>query len=350
MAKYKAVHYINQFFAGIGGEEKADLPAELRAGEIIGPGLALKTQLGDEIEIAATIVCGDSWFSENIDAATEQILAWVREQKADIVIAGPAFNAGRYGVACGAVCSAVSEQLGIPSITGMYAENPGADMYRDKTYIISTKNSAAGMRDAVKKLAPLAVKLVKGEKPGASCEDGYLPRGERVNFFEKERGSKRAVEMLLKKLAGKPFETEYPMPSFDRVSPQPPVKDLSKAVIALVTSGGIVPKGNPDRIEASNASRYGEYSIAGVDSLSPAEWETAHGGYDPVYANSDPNRVLPVDALRDMEKAGVIGKLHELFYTTVGNGTAVASSKKFAQEFSRKLLDAGVTAVILTST
>ena len=24
MAKYKIVHYINQFFAGIGGEEKAD--------------------------------------------------------------------------------------------------------------------------------------------------------------------------------------------------------------------------------------------------------------------------------------------------------------------------------------
>mgnify|MGYP000516789866 CR=1 FL=1 len=34
MSKIKVVHYINQFFAQIGGEEKADYPAELRVGEI----------------------------------------------------------------------------------------------------------------------------------------------------------------------------------------------------------------------------------------------------------------------------------------------------------------------------
>ena len=61
------------------------------------------------------------------------------------------------------------------------------------------------MRDAVKKLAPLALKIAKGEKIGASCQEGYMPNGVRVNFFEKERGSKRAVKMLLKKLADKPF-------------------------------------------------------------------------------------------------------------------------------------------------
>ena len=111
-----------------------------------------------------------------------------------------------------------------------------------------------------------------------------------------------------------------------------------------------MPKGNPDHIESSNASHYGEYDITGVDALTSATYETAHGGYDPVYANDDPNRVLPVDVLRDLEKKGVIGKLHHLYYATVGNGTAVASAKKFAQEFSQRLLDAGVTAAILTST
>ena len=349
MSKLRVVHYINQFYGGIGGEEKADLPAQLQPGAA-GPGIALTAQFGEQAEIVATVICGDSYFNENIDAATAQILDWVREWKADVLIAGPAFNAGRYGVACGAVCAAVSEKLGIPTVTGMYLENPGAEMYCEKTYIIATRNSAAGMRDAVKKMAPLALRLARGEKIGASCEEGYLPRGERVNFFEKERGSKRAVDMLLKKLAGQPFETEYPMPSFDRVAPRPPVQDLKKAVIALVTSGGIVPKGNPDRIEASSASHFGEYSIAGLDTLSSDAWETAHGGYDPVYANDDPNRVLPVDALRRLEKAGVIGALHERFYSTVGNGTAVASSRKFAREIAARLLDAGVGAVILTST
>lgn len=44
MSKIKVVHYINQFFAQIGGEEKADYPAELRVGEVVGPGMALMQQ------------------------------------------------------------------------------------------------------------------------------------------------------------------------------------------------------------------------------------------------------------------------------------------------------------------
>ena len=350
MAKLKVVHYINQFFAQIGGEEKADYPVELRVGEVVGPGMALTQNFKDEAEIIATIVCGDSYFNENLEKAKAEILEMVKEQAPDIFIAGPAFNAGRYGVACGTIAAAVQEELGIPSLTGMYVENPGADMFKKQVYMVSTKNSAAGMRDAVKKMAPLAVKLGKGEKIGSSAEEGYMPNGIRVNFFEKERGSQRAVKMLIKKLAGKPFETEFPMPDFDRVDPNPAVKDLAHAKIALVTSGGIVPKGNPDHIESSSASHYGEYDITGVTDLTEDTYETAHGGYDPVYANEDADRVLPVDVLRDMEKEGIIGELHHLFYTTTGNGTAVASAKAFADEFSKKLVADGVDAVILTST
>lgn len=350
MSKIRVVHYINQFFANIGGEEKADYPAELRVGEKIGPGLALTQQFGEEAEIVATIVCGDSYFNENLEKAKAEILEMVKGQNPDIFIAGPAFNAGRYGVACGTVCDMIQEELGIPAVTGMYVENPGADMFKNKVYTVPTKNSAAGMRDAVKKLAPLALKLAKGEKIGASCEDNYMPNGIRVNLFEEKRGSKRAVEMLLKKIAGKPFVTEFPMPTFDKVDPQPAIKDLSKATIALCTSGGIVPKGNPDHIESSNATRYGEYDITGVEDLTEETYETAHGGYDPVYANEDADRVLPVDVMREFEKEGIIGKLHNKFYTTVGNGTAVLSSKAFAEEYAQKMIADGVDAVIMTST
>lgn len=350
MANLKAVHYINQFFANIGGEEKADIPVEFHDGQVMGPGMAFKSAFGDECEIVSTIVCGDSYFAENIDAVKEQIISKVKELNPDVFIAGPAFNAGRYGVACGTIADAVQEELGIPVLTGMYEENPGADMFKTKIYIVPTKNSAAGMKEAVGYMAPLALKLARQEEIGVSSVEHYMPNGVRVNFFEKERGSKRAVEMLLKKLAGEPFTTEFPMPTFDRVAPNPAVKDLSKAKIALCTSGGIVPKGNPDHIEASNATRYGEYDIAGVDDLTSDKWETAHGGYDPVYANEDPDRVLPVDVLCDLEKEGRIGELHHLFYTTVGNGTAVKSSAAFAKEYSKKLLADGVDAVIMTST
>ncbi len=350
MAELKAVHYINQFFANIGGEEKADIPVEFHDGEVMGPGVAFKGAFGDDMEIVSTIVCGDSYFAENIDAVKEEILGHVKDLNPDVFIAGPAFNAGRYGVACGTIAEVVQEELGIPVVSGMYEENPGADMFKTKIYIVPTKNSAAGMRDAVKYMAPLALKLAKHEEIGVSSKEHYMPNGVRVNFFEDIRGSRRAVDMLLLKLDGKPFTTEFPMPSFDRVAPNPAVKDMAHAKVALCTSGGICPKGNPDHIEASNATRYGEYDISGVDDLTPEGWETAHGGYDPVYANEDADRVLPVDVLRDMEKEGIIGELHNKFYTTVGNGTAVKSSAAFAEEYSKKLLADGVDAVIMTST
>ncbi len=350
MAELRVVHYINQFFAQIGGEEEAGHPPAFFENEAKGPGAAFEQAFDGQARIVGTAVCGDGYFNENIEEVTEQILAWVAAQKPDVFVAGPAFNAGRYGVACGAMAAAVHEKLGIPALTGMYEENPGVDMYRSRVVIVPTKNSAAGMRSAVKDMAPLALKLARGEELGASCEDGYFPQGVRVNFFEEERGSKRAVKMLLAKLAGKPFATEYPMPHFDRVEPAAPLANLQDATIALVTSGGIVPKGNPDQIESSNASHFGEYDIAGVDDLDSASYETAHGGYDPTYANEDADRVLPVDVLREMEAQGAIGKLHHLFYTTVGNGTAVASAQQFGTDIGARLVEDGVDAVILTST
>ena len=349
MGKIKVVHYINQFFAGIGGEEKADHKPEVRE-EVLGPGLALKAGFKDEAEIVATIICGDSYFGENINEAKKEILEMVKKYDPDLFIAGPAFNAGRYGVACGTIADAVQNELGIPSLTAMYEENPGADMFKKSLYIISTKDSAAGMRDAVKKIVPLALKLAKGEEIGTPDEEGYLPRGIRKNYFTDKRGSERAVEMLIKKLKGEEYVTEFPMPDFDRVPPNPAVKDITKATIAIVTSGGAVPKGNPDHIESSSAQKYGKYDIEGINDLTPENGETAHGGYDPVYANEDLDRVIPVDVLRDLEREGKIGKLHRYYYSTVGNGTAVANAKKFGEAIGKDLKEAGVDAVILTST
>jgi len=345
----RVVHYINQFFGQIGGEEKANIPPEVREG-IVGPGAALKAAFKGEAEIVATIICGDSYFAENEKTAKQEILEMVKKYNPDLFIAGPAFNAGRYGTACGTIAKEVKDVLNIPVVTGMYVENPGADMFKKDIYIISTKNNAAGMREAAPKMAALALKLVKNEPIGSPEEEGYIPMGIRKNYFAEERGSKRAVDMLVKKIKGEKFVTEFKMPDFDRVPPAPPVADVSKVKIGLVTSGGIVPKGNPDHIEASNAQRFGEYDIEGVMDLTEDKYATAHGGYDPVYANADADRVLPVDVLRDMEKEGKIGSLNRYFYTTVGNGTAVANARKYGQEIAKRLIAEGVQAVILTST
>ena len=54
----RVVHYINQFFAGVGGEEAAGTPPEVRTGAV-GPGRRLQQLLGDDHQVVATVVCGD---------------------------------------------------------------------------------------------------------------------------------------------------------------------------------------------------------------------------------------------------------------------------------------------------
>ena len=78
MAKLKVVHYINPVLCSDWWRRKADYPAELRVGEIVGPGMALTQNFKDEAEIIATIVCGDSYFNENLDKAKAEILAMVK--------------------------------------------------------------------------------------------------------------------------------------------------------------------------------------------------------------------------------------------------------------------------------
>jgi len=96
---YRVVHYINQFFANIGGEEMAHIAPEIREG-FVGPGMAFNQAWKGEAEIVKTIICGDSYYAEHEKDAKAQILEWVKAEKPDMFIAGPAFNAGRYGYAC----------------------------------------------------------------------------------------------------------------------------------------------------------------------------------------------------------------------------------------------------------
>ncbi len=345
---YKVIHYINQFFGGLGGEDKADLAPEVRPGPV-GPGLALTQALAGRAEIAATIICGDNYCAGHPEEVAALVADTVAKYRAEALAAGPAFNAGRYGLACGLAAKAAADQ-GLKALTAMFPENPGVELYKGAAYILPTSDNARGMGAAVPALAAFLMKLLDGQTLGSPEEEGYIARGARRNKFYEKRGAERAVDMLVKKIAGAPFVTEYPMPVFDRVTPRPPVKDPGRATIALVTSGGIVPKGNPDHIAASSARGYGVYDIGAVADLTGEAWQTAHGGYDQTYANEDPDRVLPVDVLRLLEKQGRIGRLYPTFFSTVGNGTAVADAKKWGGEIGRRLKNEGVDAVILTST
>ncbi len=344
----RIVHYLNQFYGQIGGEEFADQTPLVKEGAV-GPGTGLQGLLANDGEIVATVICGDNYFADHQTEALTQVLELIQAQSPDMVIAGPGFNAGRYGLACGTVCDAVKAKLNIPVLTALYPENPGAEMFHKTVYILEAPDSAAGMRKVLPHMATFAGKLLRDEEIGFPEEEGYIPQGFRVNVFTEKTGAVRGVDMLMKKLRGEPFVTELPMPVFDRVKPAPAVKDLANAKIALITSGGIVPQGNPDRIESANASKYGIYDITSLNDLTGEKFMTVHGGYDPVYATDDPDRVLPLDVLREIEAEGIIGKLHDKYYATVGNTTAVSSAKKYAEEIAKDLLQKGIQAAILTS-
>ena len=173
----RVVHYINQFFGGIGGEEKANVPVEVRKGPI-GPARLFQQLLGDQGSVVATIICGDNYFSEQHERALEAVKQALQEARPDVLIAGPAFDAGRYGLACGAVCQAAQE-MGIPAVCAMHPENPGALTYRRSVVIVPTGISPAEMREVVSRMHTLAMKLARGDQLGLPETEGYLPRAMR---------------------------------------------------------------------------------------------------------------------------------------------------------------------------
>src|SRR4030066_1030815 len=348
--KYRIVHYVNQFFGGVGGEEKADCePFTIKGPQ--GPGRLLEKRFREgnaEVTIRPTLACGDSHFADHQEKVLRELIPVIRGHHPDLVIAGPAFNAGRYGMACGAICSSL-EPLGIPAITAMYKQTPGLDQYRKTVLIVETANTVSDMEAAVRKKGRLGIKRLRGEEIESPKAEGCFEQGIRQNYFHEEPAYRRAIDMLLRKINGEPFETEYPIPFFDRVEPRPARTALNGVIIALITSGGIVPTGNRDHIESSSASKYGKYSLEGLATLEAKTHQSAHGGYDNTYANEDPNRVLPIDMVRKLEKE--LGfKPHPWYYATVGNGTSVDHARNFAKEIAVALMREGVQAVILTST
>ena len=133
--KIRVVHYLNQFFAQIGAEEKGDTGPGIKAGPV-GPGRALQQALGDNGEVVATIFCGDNYIAEHQDEAIDDLIRRLIEYKPDLLIAGPAFESGRYGIACGGVCQAAQQHLKIVAVAGMDENNVGANLYRKNIYKI----------------------------------------------------------------------------------------------------------------------------------------------------------------------------------------------------------------------
>jgi len=347
--KIRVVHYLNQFFAQLGGEEKGGVGPGLKAGPV-GPGHALERELGVDGQVVATIYCGDNYFAEHEEAAIEQLLGWISDAKADLLIAGPAFESGRYGVACGAICRAAQVQVRIPAVAGMNEDNPGAALYRKSVYIFNSGPTVARMAPVLGRMATLAIKIQRGAPLGKPEDEGYLSQGIKRNEFAVKPPAERAVDMLLAKLRGEAVQSEISSPQFTAARVAPPLGDLSSAVIAMVTDGGLVIEGNPENMEPGRPTRFTAIPVTGLERLDPGAFDVVHSGYDTTVANQDPNRLVPLDTMREFEKDGVIGGVYEVIHATGGAHAAVENAVRIGQSIAARLKAAGVQGVILTST
>jgi glycine reductase len=346
----KVLHYLNQFFAGLGGEDQANVALGTRAGPV-GPGVLLNRLLqeqGFNVELT-TVWCGDTYAAEHVADVVSEVTDLVQSERPDIVVLGPAFNAGRYGLVCGELASQIPLRTGVPALTGLHEESAAVGMFRSTAMIVRTGRSAVSMTSAMKAISALVPRLVEGVPIDDPEAEGLYGVERRRNRLESRTAADRAVDALLQLLGGVDVGTELALPDIESVPVPPPVADLSTATIALVTEGGLVPKGNPDRLSTSASERWGAYRLDEL-ATGPSTFESIHGGYDTQFVNESPFRLVPIDVVSELVDEGRIGALHSKYYVTSGTATKVENCRRMGSEIAAVLHNEGIQAVILTGT
>src|SRR3972149_9292858 len=118
MAVTRTMYYLNQFFGGIGGEEKADVPVGFREGAV-GPGRRFQELCRESLEVAVTAYCGDNYFAERQSDVLASVLETARKCDVKMLVAGPAFGAGRYGFSCAEICHFLNVSLNLACVSGL---------------------------------------------------------------------------------------------------------------------------------------------------------------------------------------------------------------------------------------
>jgi glycine reductase len=351
--KVRVMHFINQFFAGIGAEEKADAPVDYREGPI-GPGKRLQVLFGDSGEIVATAYCGDNYFAGHQEEVLQEILRLAKAWDIKMLIAGPAFAAGRYGFSCIEVCRGISTSLGLNCITAMHIQNPGVEIYkryRDRRiFLFPSGEAVKGMDEALSMMARFALKLNSGSTIGGAAAEGYLPRGLRVTEVVNKSGAERAIGMLLDKIACRPFVTEIPVEIAETIPITPPVSDIKNIHLALASTSGVVPPGNPDGMKSFRNTIWKKYCIDNLATMTDAKWDVVHNGYDNTFMNGNPNYGVPLDVCREFEKEGAFGRLYPYFYSATGATALTSVMQRIGREMASDMKSEGINAVLLVST
>lgn len=353
MAKVRVMHYLNQFFAGMGGEEKADTPVGYREGPI-GPGKRLQALFGNSAEIVVTAYCGDDYFAESANEALAAFKQIADAHDVQMIVSGPAFGSGRYGFACVEVCHYLSNESAFYCVGAMHPLNPGVSGYKlykdNKVFLFPTAEAVSSMEEALSKIAGFVLKLSAGSAIESAAREGYIPRGIRLETKVSKSGAERGIDMLLDKIAGRPFTTEIPIENFDKIPIPARIANLAAAHLAIVSTSGVVPLGNPDEFKRYHNTKWKKYFIGALNSMKDSAWEGMAGGHNTLFERANPNLTVPLDVCREMEKKGVFARLYPYFYTTVGNSAWILAMQAIGKEIASAMKADGVSGVLLVST
>ncbi len=266
----------------------------------------------------------------------------------DLVIAGPAFNAGRYGLSCAEVCHLALAD-GIPAVTSMFEET-GTLTYKKEVIIVPTSEGVRRYACCGRHGCPY--RLEAGPRGGTwpGGRRGLHAAGHPKVGRREVRAADRAIEMVLKKVRGEPFVTELPIELPEVVEPASPLTNMKSARIGLVTSGGLVPIGNPDKLSGGPSQTWYQYDIENLATMEAGKWESVHVGFYTDVTNENPNYVLPLNVMRSLEDRGVIESIFPEYLTTSGRGTTVADSRRMGREMAAVLKRGGVDGVVMVAT
>lgn len=175
-------------------------------------------------------------------------------------------------------------------------------------------------------------------------EGNSIKEGKIIPFINYQRPApERCLDILLAKYYGEPYQSEVLMDIPDKRTIPKLRCALQSATILLITDGGLVPKGNPDRMPSTNAGKFWKYSLV------ENQYEVSHQGYDTSYVEENPNRLLPIDVMREMEAEKKIGKLCPFFISTAGVMTSVERSITLGMKIADEVMKKDVDAVMITS-
>ena len=84
--------------------------------------------------------------------------------------------------------------------------------------------------------------------------------------------------------------------------------------------------------------------------MSAIDWDCVHRGFYTAIVKQNPNYILPLHVVRQLEDEQVIGRVHPWFFSTSGVGTPDSYAKPIGREMASELKQAGVEAALLVAT